>query len=479
MKHVLIVDDERGSRESLKAVFSRDYKVTTAASAAEASQFLSEDKVDLILLDVIMPDKDGLAFLKEIQNQYPDVPVVMVSASTSVRPVVEAIRAGAYDYVTKPFDIEDVQRLAERALESSSLRRRVEILQTEVSREYPVHGIIGESPAFKKALDDVRRAADTDSTVLLGGESGTGKELVARLLHALSGRRDEPFVAVHCAALPESLMESELFGHEKGAFTHAEKRKLGRFDLAGSGTLFFDEVSEMSMTTQVKLLRVLQEREYMRVGGTQVIRTNARIVTATAKDLPAEVREKRFRDDLFYRLNVVPIRLPPLRERAEDIPLLARHFVEFFKQNLNCQTKAFAPKALELLVRYRWPGNVRELRNLVERMLVLHGHHEQILPEHLPEELHATASHPPPGGRGRILPLEDAVNSFERELVESALREAGGVQTRAAELLGTTRRILKYRMEKLNIPGAANGAGPMIFPQGSGPIGGHYPQATF
>ncbi len=460
MKHILIVDDELGSRESLKVIFGRDYSPKLAASAAEALQHLSEQKVDLIFLDVIMPDRDGLSLLKEVQNLYPEVPVIMVSASTSVRPVVEAIRAGAYDYVTKPFDVEDVRRLAERALESSSLRRRVEILENEVSRKYPVHGIVGESPAFVKALEDIRKAADTDSTVLISGESGTGKELAARLLHALSGRREEPFVAVHCAALPEALMESELFGHEKGAFTSAERKKPGRFDLAGSGTLFFDEVGEMNMSTQVKLLRVLQEREYMRVGGTQVIRTNARIVAATARDLRAEVGEKRFRDDLFYRLNVVPVKLPPLRERVEDIALLSRHFLGYFRQSLHVAARDFAPRTMDLLCRYRWPGNVRELRNVIERALVLHGKCEEVLPDFLPDELRH-ADHPA-APAPLSASLEAAVNSFERQMVESALLEAGGVQTRAAEILGTTRRILKYRMEKLGIPG--NGYGPTADP---------------
>ena len=459
MKHILIVDDELGSRESLKMIFSRDFRVSLGSSAEEALGLLSNDKIDLVMLDVIMPDRDGLSLLKEIQNLYPDVPVIMVSASTSVRPVVEAIRAGAYDYVTKPFDVDDVRRLAERALESSSLRRRVEILETEMSREYPVHGIIGESPSFSHAIDQVRKASDTDATVLITGESGTGKELVARLLHLLSSRRDEPFVPVHCAALPESLMESELFGHEKGAFTHADKRKLGRFDLAGSGTLFFDEVGEMTQTTQVKLLRVLQEHEYMRVGGTQVIRTNARIVTATARDLRTEVNEKRFRDDLFYRLNVVPIRLPPLRERPEDIPLLARHFLDYFKQSLSIAVQDFAPEAMEMMCLYRWPGNVRELRNLVERVLVLHGHSELIRPEFMPDEIRGTAHSTMSMPRSQAHSLEDSVNAFERQLVENALKEAAGVQTRAAELLGTTRRILKYRMEKLNIEGSASGSG--------------------
>ena len=452
MKRILIVDDEAGSRESLKAIFSREYEVRLASGAEEALALLSADRMDLVMLDVIMPDRDGLWLLREIQNLYPEVPVIMVSASTSVRPVVEAIRSGAYDYVTKPFDVTDVRRMAERAIQGSAMRRRLEILETEVSREYPVDAVIGGDPAFAGALASIRRAAETDATVLIAGESGTGKELAARLLHSLSGRRDEPFVAVHCAALPESLMESELFGHEKGAFTHADKRKLGRFDLAGSGTLFFDEVSEMSHSTQVKLLRVLQEREYMRVGGTQVIRTSARIVAATAKDLRQEVAEKRFRDDLYYRLNVVPVSLPPLRERPGDIPMLARHFLGSLRRALNAATREISPEAMALFSRYRWPGNVRELRNVIERTLVLHGHEPMIEPECLPDELRGGRA-PIPGLR--TASLEKSVNEFERQMVEQALKEAGGVQTRAAEILGTTRRILRYRMDKLGIP--ANG----------------------
>ena len=453
MKHLLIVDDEIGGRESLKAIFSRTHEISVADSADAAMKVLSEKKVDVILLDIIMPEKDGLAFFREAQNLYPDVPVIMVSGSTSVRPVVEAIRLGAYDYVTKPYDVDEIRRIVNRALESSALQRRVEVLQTDISREFPVDHIIGNSPSLKKALDDVRNAAETDTTVMITGESGTGKELIARLLHDLSKRRDEPFVAVHCASLPESLMESELFGHEKGAFTNADKRKPGRFDLAGAGTLFFDEVGEMSLTTQVKLLRVLQEHEFMRVGGTQVIRTNARIVTATARDLRAEVQEKRFRDDLYYRLSVVPVHLPPLRERPEDIPLLARHFLKHFTQSMNAVTTDFEPETMDLLCRYQWPGNVRELRNIVERVVVLHKQSETIKPDFLPEEFHSRAAIAPPPQRPTS--LADAVDAYERQIVENALREADGVQTRAAEILGTTRRILKYRMEKLNIAGKA------------------------
>ncbi len=449
LRRLLIVDDDLGSRESLRQTFSRLYQVYAVERASAASKVLSERQIDVVLLDVMMPEKDGVTFLRELQELYPDMPCVMVSASAAVRPVVEAMRAGAYDFVIKPFDVDEIRRIVARTLETSALRRRVEVLQNEVSREYPVNDLVGVSPAFRQALDETARAADTDSTVLIQGESGTGKELIARRLHMLSNRRDEPFVPVHCAALPEALLESELFGHEKGAFTGAESRKQGRFDLAGSGTLFFDEVGEMSLATQVKLLRVLQEREYMRVGGTQVIRTAARIVTATARSLADEVREHRFRDDLYYRLNVVPIHLPPLRERPEDVPLLARHFLGLFRRGMNVAARDFSPEALAVMSRYPWPGNARELRNVVERVLVLHRQADIIDVDSLPEAMRGAAAAPPVAGAG--MPLGAAVDAFERRLVLDALCEAGGVQTRAARSLGTTRRILNYRMQKLAI----------------------------
>jgi len=323
------------------------------------------------------------------------------------------------------------------------------VLQGEVSQEYPIEGIVGEAPSFRRALEDARKAAQSDATVLISGESGTGKELVARSVHAWSNRKDEPFVPVHCAALPETLIESELFGHEKGAFTSADKQKVGRFDLAGAGSLFFDEVSEMPLSTQVKLLRVLQEREFMRVGGTRVIRTDARIIAASGKDLRQRVETKEFRDDLYYRLSVVPIRLPPLRERREDIPLLARYFLDLYRTGLDAETSEFAPETLQLFTHYSWPGNVRELRNIIERMLVLHGHSRQILPEFLPDEFTEGDRLPPVRGANQT--LTDAVNTYEKELIRTALEETGGIQTAAADRLGTTRRILKYRMEKLDI----------------------------
>jgi DNA-binding NtrC family response regulator len=457
MKHILVIDDELGPRESLKAVFAGRYTVTTAANHAEAMTALSQRTVDLVILDVILPDKDGIAILKEILGLYPRMPVVMISASTSVRPVVEAIQSGAYDYLPKPFDVEEVLHVVHRALESKRLKQQVEALETEVNREYPVQGIVGRSSAFMAAIDNIRKAAETDATVLITGESGTGKELAARLLHTLSSRRKEPFVAVHCAALPESLMESELFGHEKGAFTGADRQKPGRFDLAGSGTLFFDEVGEMPLTTQVKLLRVLQEREFMRVGGTRVIRTDARIVAATARELRDEIREERFRDDLYYRLSVVPVHLPPLRERQSDIPLLAEHFLAFFSQNIDTRLEGFSASALAAMSAYAWPGNIRELRNIIERIMVLHRRERMVEAAFLPEEISAhsdgvgaaAASPPPPPRDGRS--LQETMDAFEKRIIEDALRETNGIQTRAAEKLGTTRRILRYRMEKLDI----------------------------
>jgi len=449
MKHLLIVDDEIGSRESLRTIFEKQYHLSLASSAAEGTHKLSEESVDLVLLDVLMPNKDGLTFLKEIQNLYPEVPVIMVSASTSVQPVVKAIQQGAYDYVTKPFDVETIRNTVARALQSSSLQRQVQVLKGEISQEYPIDGIIGQSPDFKHALADARKAADSDATVLIIGESGTGKELVARSVHAWSNRSEDPFVAVHCASLPEALLESELFGYEKGAFTGAGEQKPGRFDLAGSGTIFFDEVSEMSIATQVKLLRVLQEKEFMRVGGTKVIRTNARVIAATNKNLKEEVAANRFREDLYYRLSVVPVLLPPLRGRREDIALLARYFFDIERKNLNAATTEIAPETIQKLVDYSWPGNVRELKNVIERMVVLHRRSQVLTPGHLPEEFGPEAETHQPLPEG--IKLADAVNAYEKRIIEQALSKAGGVQTRAAEALGTTRRILKYRIEKLGI----------------------------
>lgn len=450
MKSMLIVDDERGSRESLRQIFSQLYQVHLAENAGQAFRLLSKQPMDIALLDVMMPEVDGVTLLKELNDLYPGTPCIMVSASPAVRPVVEAIKAGACDFVMKPFDVEEIRRTVARVLETSSLRRQVEVLQHEVAPEYAADSLIGNSPAFLNTMHAVEQAASSSATILIQGESGTGKELVARRLHKLSPRADEPFVPVHCSALPETLMESELFGHEKGAFTGANTRKLGRFDLAGSGTIFFDEVGEMSLLMQVKLLRVLQEREYMRLGGTQVIRTHARVITATSRNLAAEVQQQTFRNDLFYRLNVVLLTLPPLRERMDDIPLLTRHFLLTFKRSMSFNVQDFSPEAIDLLNRYTWPGNIRELRNMIERTIVLHGKERLIRPEHLPESIYQKPVSVPVS-TGPTPRLVEAVADCERELILRALRETSGIQTQAAKRLSTTRRILEYKMRKLGI----------------------------
>lgn len=450
MANLLVLDDEHGTRESLRLTLGRDHAVHLASTPAEALAVLSRETVDLLLLDVILPGQSGIEVLRQVHATYPDLPVIMVSASTSIPPVVEAIRLGALDFVSKPFDVENLRHVVRRTLETTRLHRQVAVLSTELAQAFPVQTIVGRNAAFQEALQQLAQAAATDATVLIQGESGTGKELAARRLHALSNRREEPFVAIHCAALPENLLESELFGHEKGAFTSADRQKPGRFDLAGSGTLFFDEIGEMTLPTQVKLLRVLQEREFMRVGGTRVIRTNARIVSATARDLRREAAEGRFRDDLFYRLNVVQVRLPPLRDRRDDIPLLLAHFLAEIGPALHPSVERFDDAAIRLLCAYDWPGNVRELRNVVERLLVLHGRERILTANLLPEEFHAGAASAqtvPPAAQS----LEEAVHAFERHRIAEALRQSGGVQTRAAECLGTTRRILKYKMEKLGL----------------------------
>jgi DNA-binding NtrC family response regulator len=465
MPKLLIVDDERGSREALRLIFSQTYTVFPAATAEEAQAILAREQVDLVLMDVVLPGRSGLDLLRQTQADHPDLPVIMVSATTALPPVVEAIRQGALDFVSKPFDVENLRHMVRRALETKRLHRRVAVLETELAAAFPAQAFIGSSPAFTAASEQLRRAAATDSAVLIQGESGTGKELAARLLHAQSPRRNEPFVAVCCAALPEDLRESELFGHEKGASAPDGRQKPGRFELAGSGSLFFDEIGELSAALQAKLLRVLQAREFMRVGGTRAFRTNARIIAATTRDLRGGVAEGCFREDLFYRLNVVPVRLPPLRERRGDIPLLLAHFLGRLAPSLHAVTRAFDAEAMSRLCAYAWPGNVRELRNVVERVLVLHGREPVISAPRLPEEFHAgpacglaavsgdevaeVAAAAPPAAKGLI--LEEAVNAYERKLIADALLQSDGVQTRAAASLGTTRRILRYKMEKLGL----------------------------
>ena len=446
MKRILIIDDEIGVRRSLKAVFEEDYQISLAADAESALSILERDIPDVILLDVMMPERDGLSLLTELQERYADIPVIMVSASTGVRPVVRAIQTGAFDYIAKPFDVEELRRLVEKAL-SKTLSPPASlpgVLHINGIR----HELIGTSPVFSSTLEMIRQAAQTNSTVLFRGESGAGKELAARWLHTLSVQSKHPFIPVPCATLGDPAMEAELFGMEKDTSHNVGDSHMGLFDEVASGTIFFDEISELSLPIQAKLLRVLEEREYMRVGGAQMLQTHARIVASTAVDIEQAVEDGHFRRDLYYRLNVIPINMPPLRERRDDVHLLVNHFVKLFRTHMQVNVREVDRTSMDLLADYEWPGNVRELKNVIERMMVIHGQEETLLPKHLPSEFRAK---PVSLELPEATTLETAVNEFERGLVEHALREADGVQTKAAQMLGTTRRILKYRMEKLNI----------------------------
>ena len=452
-RRVLIVDDEAGVRMSVSMALRDTYEPLTAASGQEALSFLAGGAVDVVLLDIVMPGTDGMQFLEELRVRHPTLPVVMLTATKTVKTAVDAIKLGAFDYVTKPFDIDELRVIIDKATETAALRREVEELRHEVGRRYQVDNIIGRSSKMQETFRAVVTVAALKTTVLITGESGTGKELIAKAIHYQSPRARRPLVILNCAAIPETLLESELFGHEKGAFTDAHTRKLGQFELAHEGTLFLDEIGEMSMALQAKLLRVLEHGEFLRVGGAKPINVDVRIIAATNRNLEEAMRNGTFRSDLFYRLNVVSVHLPPLRERHDDLPLLIRHFVQQKAKEMGVAEKAFKPEAVDALLQYFWPGNVRELENLVERVLVL-SEGPLVGVQDLPDQVRrgevtsGSMKEQVLSGKRKI---GDAMDHVEREIIEEALRKTDYNQTRAAALLGTTRRILKYRMDKLGI----------------------------
>ena len=452
---VLIVDDEAGIRESLRLLLEDRFDLATAASGEEALEAAAADPPDAVLLDVVMTGMDGLETLERLRAAHPEVPVIMVTATRTVKTAVTAIKLGAYDYVQKPFEADDLRILLSNATHTAHLEREVDELRSEVGRRYQLGNIVGNSDAMQRVFKKVAMVAPLPTTVLIMGESGTGKELIARALHYQSPRADRPMTALNCAAIPESLIESELFGHERGAFTGADRQKPGLFETADQGTIFLDEIGELQPAVQAKLLRVLESGEFLRVGGQKPVSVDVRIIAATNRKLEEAIEDGSFRSDLYYRLNVVSVDLPALRERGGDLPLLIQHFVEAKAKDLGVSPRSFQPDTIDLLSRYRWPGNVRELENLIERLLVLAAP-GAISPEELPDAIgHAL---PQPGGdnaRTEVLSgeksLSDAVDEFERTLIEEALAQVDFNQTRAAGLLGTTRRILKYRMDKLAI----------------------------
>jgi DNA-binding NtrC family response regulator len=452
-RRVLIVDDEPGVRESLRMVLKGDYEAVAASSGPEALELLQTQAVDVVLLDIVMPGMDGMRALEEIRTRWPALPVIMLTATKTVKTAVGAMKLGAFDYVTKPFDVDELRVILDKATQQAALLHEVEELRSEVGRRYQLDNIIGRSARMQEVFKTVLMVAPLKTTVLITGESGTGKELIAKAIHYQSPRARRPLVTLNCAAIPETLLESELFGHEKGSFTDAHTRKLGQFELAHEGTLFLDEIGEMGPGTQAKLLRVLEHGEFLRVGGTKPISVDVRIIAATNRDLALGIKDGTFRADLYYRLNVVTIHLPPLRERRDDLALLLRHFTQAKARDMGMPEKTFRPEAVDVLMRYPWPGNVRELENLIERLLVL-SEGPSVGVEDLPESVRR--SDQDPGSiKEQVLQgrksLAEAVDDFEKEIIVDALGQTDFNQTRAAELLGTTRRILKYRMDKLGI----------------------------
>ncbi|RJQ54985.1 MAG: sigma-54-dependent Fis family transcriptional regulator [Actinobacteria bacterium] len=428
-----------------RALSGEGYEVSEAASGKEALEKLTDVMPDLVVMDQKMPEMDGLTALKRIKKLMPALPIVMLTAHGNVESAVDAIKAGATEYLTKPFDLDELKLTISKALGVRDLFREVDTLRAQIRKEYDVRQIVGASEQMADLYDVVKRVAKTNATVMVYGESGTGKELIARAVHESSNRSSKPFVQVSCAALPETLLESELFGYEKGAFTGAATAKKGRFELADGGTLFLDEIGDISPSIQVKLLRVLQEKTFEHLGGTKTIKVDVRIVGATNKDLQEAIADGNFREDLYYRLNVVPITVPPLRDRKEDIPLLVAHFLEKFGSKRKVSTEA-----MELLINYDWPGNIRELENTIERAIIL-GTGEVITPEQLPSEL-KEGERREALPRSLELPPEGVVlEDLERDLVKQALRRSGNNQGKAAKLLGISRHELLYRMERYGL----------------------------
>jgi len=449
---LLVVDDETGVRESIRLIFGKHFRVHEARSSEEALRKVKEETPDVVLLDILMPGADGLETLKQIRKIHPDCQVIMLTALNTARTAFTAKETGAFDYVTKPFDVDELRLRVDRALEKNQLSRELERLQEEVGRKYGIENIVGNSKTMVEIFKTVSLVAKRKSTVLVTGESGTGKELIARAVHFNSDRANKPFVVVNCAALPDSLIESELFGYEKGAFTNAYQRKIGHFETAHGGTLFLDEIGELPLGTQSKLLRAIENETFTRLGGTDESKVDVRIIAASNHELEKLAKGGGFRADLFYRLNVVSVYLPPLRERKEDVPLLVDHFIKLKARENSVAPKKLAPAVVDCMIAHPWPGNVRELENLIERLTILTPH-ETITLDDLPAEMRVRE--PTTSLKEAVLegsrPLGEAVDEFERAIILRALQRTGFNQTKAASLLGTSRRVLRYRMEKLQI----------------------------
>ncbi len=499
MKHLLIIDDDEFIRDSLDIFFKgRGFRVKTASNCALGLDELKSGKFDIVLMDLIMPEVGGLELLKRMAEQKITTPSIVMTAFATVQTAVEAMKLGAFDYITKPFVLEELMMVVERAIGVSELQHENQMLKKQLRKKYTFSGLIGDSPRMQTVYEMIEKIFDIDSTVLITGESGTGKELIAKTIHFSSSRSQQPFVPLNCAAIPRDLLESELFGHEKGAFTGALNTRIGRFELARGGTLFLDEIGELDISLQGKILRVMQGKEFERVGGTKTIKVDVRIITATNKDLEQAIAEGKFREDLFYRLNVIPIHLPPLRERVEDIPLLVDFFKkEFAKKRKKPPLKITAP-AMQCLIGYYWPGNVRELENLLERLSILVAGDNIDVSDLPPKFIMARtaavpAASPPMAGPPAVKTFQQAVEScpvgqagpgnpasgaaetaalynlnlsdsglnlartveqMEKNLIQQALEKTGGVKSKAAKLLGLNRTTLIEKMKKMDLESA-------------------------
>ncbi|MCF8029204.1 MAG: sigma-54 dependent transcriptional regulator [Desulfobacteraceae bacterium] len=448
---ILIVDDDASHRRMLEAVLMAEgYDISHAADGAEAVAAVEKQFYDLVLLDIRMSRMGGIEALQEIKGINPAIPIIIMTAYASVGTAVEALKSGAYDYLTKPLDIDELKILVQKTLRHFQLETENRYLKERLDHRFDYDNIIGQGRAMTRMFETLSLAAPSDATVLILGESGTGKELVANAIHQNSPRKDRPFVKVNCAALPETLLESELFGHEKGAFTGALTRRPGRFRQADTGTIFLDEIAEMSQATQAKILRVLQGQAFEPLGSGQTVQVDIRVIAATNRVLEEAIEKGEFREDLYYRLNVVSVTIPPLRERREDLPLLADHFLKIYAEKNRRIIKGFSPRAMDLMMRYQWPGNVRELENAVERAVIL-ARGEVVTLDELPQSIRALdtgAAEPAADGAsvaGRSL------KEMEKDMILRTLEQTGGNRTRAADILGISRRTLQLKLKKYDI----------------------------
>ncbi|MCK5826616.1 MAG: sigma-54-dependent Fis family transcriptional regulator [Desulfuromusa sp.] len=452
MEKILIVDDEAFIRENLVRIISEEnYRPISTESPEEALQIVTDEEISLVLLDLNLGSHSGLDVLRAMREVDPEILVIIITGYGTVESAVEALKIGAYDYIKKPFKADAIRLIVKLALETQHLRRKVKRL----SRDSDGINMVGNSPALLQIFQQIREVAKHETaTVLITGDSGTGKELVAQAIHNLSPRSEQPFIEINCGSLPFNLLETELFGHERGAFTDAKTRKIGLFEEADGGTIFLDEIGEMDISLQVKLLRVLEDRKIRRLGGNRNIDINVRIIAATNADLNSMIDSKKFREDLYYRLNVFPIHISPLRERREDIPILLESFLQRFSREFNKTIQQFSREALDLMRRYHWPGNVRELRNVVERICIMHNV-EKILPDHLPREIWGESPQSEMAFKYEIPPegiiLDDVVDQIEKELVGKAFQITGGNVAKTARILNVPRGTLRYKLEKYHL----------------------------